>query len=57
MQKQGRRVGRFVMGKRQVDVINSTELRLVTFAMGNPTGASAEAPQKRRLSRGGTWLR
>ena len=31
----------FVMGERQVDVINSTELRLAAFAMvptGTPTG-------------------
>ena len=56
----------FVMGERQVDVINSTELRLTAFAMEpigtqpagvsdgeeNATGASAEARQKWRLSRG-----
>ena len=52
------------MGERQVDVINSTELRLAAFAMEpigtllvgvsdggeNASGASAEARQERRLS-------
>jgi hypothetical protein len=55
----GERLG-FVMGERQVDVINSTELRLEAFAMEpigalppgvsdggeNATSASAEARQK-----------
>jgi hypothetical protein len=54
------------MGERQVDVINSTELRLATFAMEpigtltagvsdggkNASDASAKARQKWRLARG-----